>query len=79
MTQKTIKIVIEEIHSKASKKNFATNKTDVDHIDDIWSLDILDLKDYCPENNRNYRYVLPVVDSFSKFGWTTPLNKMLKK
>ena len=37
------------------------------------SLDILDLKDYGPENNRGYRYVLVVIDNFSNFGWTIPL------
>ena len=73
MTQKNIKIFINEIYSKGPKKNFATNKTDVYHIDDIWSLDILDLKDYGPENNRGYRYVLIIIDNFSKFGWTIPL------
>ena len=35
---------INEIYSKPPKKNYPTNKTDVYHIDDIWSLDILDLK-----------------------------------
>ena len=28
------------------KKNYPTNRTNVYHIDDIWSLDILDLEDY---------------------------------
>ena len=73
MTQKNIKIFINEIYSKGPKRNYATNKTDVYHIDDIWSLDILDLKDYGPENNNNYRYVLVLIDNFSKFGWTVPL------
>ena len=73
MTQKNIKIFINEIYSKPPRKNYATNKTDVYHIDDIWSLDILDLKDYGPENNRGYRYVLVIIDNFSKFGWTVPL------
>ena len=73
MTQKNIKIFINEIYSKPPKKNYATNKTDVYYIDDIWSLDILDLKDYGPENNRKYRYVLVVIDNFSKYGWTIPL------
>ena len=73
MTQKNIKIFINEIYSKPPKKNYITNKTDVYHIDDIWSLDILDLKDYGPENNRGYRYVLVTIDNFSKFGWTSPL------
>ena len=73
MTQKNIKIFINEIYSKPPKKNYATNKTDVYHIDDIWSLDILDLKDYGSENNKNYRYVLVIIDNFSKYGWTIPL------
>ena len=73
MTQKNNKIFINEIYSKPPKKNYFTNKTDVYHIDDIWSLDILDLKDYGPENNRGYRYVLVTIDNFSKFGWTIPL------
>ena len=73
MTQKNIKIFINEIYSKGPKKNYATNKTNVYHIDDVWSLDILDLKDYGPENNRGYRYVLVIIDNFSKFGWTIPL------
>ena len=57
MTQKTIKIFKYEIYSKAPEKNYPTSKTDVYHIDDIWNLDIIDLKDYGPENNRGYRYI----------------------
>ena len=33
------------------------------------------MKDYGPENNRGYRYVLVVIDNFSKFGWTITLKK----
>ena len=73
MTQKNIKFFINEIYSKPPKKYYATNKTNVYQIDDIWSLHILDLKDYGPENNRGYRYVLVTIDNFSKFGWTVPL------
>ena len=73
MTQKNNKKFINEIYSKPPKKYYPTNKTDVDHIDDIWSLDNLDLKDYGPENNRGYRYVLVIIHNFSKFGWTIPL------
>ena len=75
MSQKHIKMFINEIYSKLPKKNYPTNKTDVYYIDDIWSLDILDLRDYGPENNRGYRYVLVIIDNFSKFGWTLPLKE----
>ena len=73
MTQKNIKKFINEIYLKPPKKYYDTNKTDVYYIDDIWSLDILDLKDYGSENIRGYRYVLVIIDNFSKFGWTVPL------
>ena len=72
-SEKNIKILKNEVYSKGPRKSYPTNKTDVYHIDDIWSLDILDLKDYGPKNNRGYRFVLVIIDNFSKFGWTVPL------
>ena len=73
MSQKNIKIFPNESYSKGPRKIYNTNKTNVYYIDDTWSLDILDLKDYGPENNRNYRYVLVIIHNFSKYGWTIPL------
>ena len=73
MTQKNIKIFINEIYSKSLKNIYAINKTDVYHIDDIWSSDILDLIDYGPENYRGYRYGLVIIDNFSEYGWTALL------
>ena len=49
------------------------HKTDVYHIDDIWSLARFDLKDYGRENKRRFRYVLVIIDNSSKFDWTVPL------
>ena len=31
------------------------------------------MNDYGPKNNKGYRYILVVIDNFSKFGWTIPL------
>ena len=31
------------------------------------------MNDYGPETFKSYRYVLVVIDFFSKFGWTLPL------
>ena len=73
MTQRTIEFFINEIYSKPPKKIYSINKTDAYHIDDFWSLVILDLKDYDPESNRFHRDVLVVVDIFSKSVWTVPL------
>ena len=67
------KIFIDEIYSKPPKKNYPTNKTIIKSIDDTWSSDLLDMNDYGPKNNKGYRYILVVIDNFSKFGWTIPL------
>ena len=75
MTQKSIKIIINEIHSEPPKKKNSTNKTDVFYFDNIWSLDLLDLNDYGPKSLRGYRNVLVIINYFSKFGWTVPVKK----
>ena len=41
-----------EIYYKQPKKILITNKTDVYHTHGNWSLDILYIKDYYPENKR---------------------------
>ena len=40
------KIFINEIYSKPPKRNYETNRTIVKHINDCWSIDILDMIDY---------------------------------
>ena len=57
MTQKIIKIFIDLFFSEAPEKNYPTNKTDVYHIDNIWRLNIIGLKDSGPENQRGFGYV----------------------
>ena len=80
MTHETIKIFLDEIYSKGPKQNYITNKTDVSHFEDICSSDIIDLKEYGPENIIRYIYVLVLFDNFSKYGWTVLLgNKSAQK
>ena len=69
MIQKTIDVFVSEYYLKPPKKKYLKNKTDFYHIDDIWNLNMLVLKDYGLEKNRGNRYVLVVIDNFSKFGW----------
>ena len=64
---------IDENCSRPPKNNYSSNKTAVYHFDDIWSLDLFDLGDYGPENNRGCGYVLVVMHNVSNFGWTVPL------
>ena len=66
MKQDNINTFIDEIYSKPPHKKYSTNKTVFKSIDDFWSIDITDLNDYCPEENRGYRFILVVVDKFSE-------------
>ena len=72
-----IKIFIDEIYSESPHKNYETNKTMIKSIDDTWSSDFLDMRDYGPKNKRRYRFILAVIDNFSKFGWTIPLKNYM--
>ena len=77
MTRRTISIFVDEIYSKPPKKNDNTNKTDVYQFDDIWSLHILDSKDYGHENLKGYGYILVVIDNLSNYGFSLEV-KILK-
>ena len=67
------KIFIDEIYSKAPKRNYPTNKIDYNYIDEIWSIDLADMIDYKISNNQGYRYIFIVIDNFSKYLFAIPL------
>ena len=73
MKKNLTKTFIDEIYSKPPNKNYPTDKTVIKSIEDTWSSDLLDMNDYGIKNNKGYRYILLVIDNFSKFGWTIPL------
>ena len=73
MKKDSTKIFIDEIYSKAPKKNYETNKVTYNYIDEIWSIDLADFSDYKTLNNKGYRYTFIIVDNFSKYLWAIPL------
>ena len=75
----SIKIFIDEIYSKAPKKNYPTNKIIFNHIDEIWSIDLADFSDYKSSNNKRFRYVFVSIDNFSKYLWAIPLKNKYSK
>ena len=74
-----IKIFIDEIYSKPPLRNYSTNKTIYNHIDEIWSVDLADMIDYKLSNNKGYRYIFIVIDNFSKYLWAIPLKNKNSK
>ena len=68
-----IKIFIDEIYSKASKKIYETNKIIYNHIDEKWSIDLAGFSDYKALNNKGFRYIFVILDNFSKYLWAIPV------
>ena len=38
---------------------------------EIWSADLIDMREF--SDNKNYNYLLNVIDIFSKYAWSIPL------
>ena len=54
-------------------KNYETTKLVYNHIDDIWSIDLVDMVNYKNSNNQGFRYIFLIIDNFSKYLWAKPL------
>ena len=67
MKRDLIKILVDEIYSKHPTKNYPSNKLVNNCIDEIWSVDLVDLIDYKIVNNKEYKYIFIIIDIFSKF------------
>lgn len=63
--------VVNELH-KPARKNFPRRRVITKGIDDLWQADLVELGSYHKQNN-NYRFLLVVIDTFSKFSWVSPL------
>ena len=55
MKKDLTKKFVDEIYSKAPKKNYETNRIVYNHIDEIWSIDLADFSDYKVSNNKGFR------------------------
>ena len=61
----------QELH-RPIKKKFKKRYVFVRNVDDIWAADLIDLRAHSNVNG-GYKYVLMVIDVFSKYGWGIPL------
>ena len=73
MKRDLTKVFIDEIFIKPPKKNNPTNKILYNHIDEIWSIDLADMMAYKISTKKGFRYILIIIDNFSKYLWSAPL------
>ena len=69
--KKKVSQLAEELH-RPIKRKFEKRRVLVSGIDKIWAADLADMiafKDY----NQGYKFLLLVIDIFSKYGWIIPL------
>ena len=64
-------ILSHELH-KPKRVNFKRRRVILNHIDHIWGIDLITMIKYSKQNN-NYKYILTVIDFFSKHSWCYPL------
>lgn len=63
--------VIKELHRPARRK-YPRRRTIVHGIDDLWQADLAEFQLYNKEN-KGFKFILVVIDCFSKFVWTAAL------
>lgn len=55
-------------------KKFKRSKVMVSGIDDVWQADLVDVSKIS-KNNKGFKFLLTVIDVFSKFAWVEPIKK----
>ena len=61
----------DELH-RPVRKHFAKRYVFVRNVDDIFGVDLVDMK-ALSKKNQGFKYILMVADVFSKYGWAVPL------
>ena len=57
---------------KQVRKRFPRNPYTVTNIDDVWEMDLVDLSSLAKYNDK-FKYLLNVIDIFSRYAWSVPL------
>lgn len=76
MQKKTVEMderrgLVEELH-KPARKSYPRRKFEVRGLDETWQADLVDMQAYS-QQNKGYKYILTVIDVFSKYAWAIPI------
>lgn len=63
--------IVRELH-KPARKTYPRRRVIIRGLDDLWQADLVDMKQYSRENN-GFKYILMVIDTYSKFAWALPV------
>lgn len=62
--------IAEELHRPA-RRNFTRRHVDIRGLDETWQADLVDMTKYA-HVNKGFKYLLTVIDIFSKYAWAIP-------
>ena len=57
---------------KPIRRKFAKRRVFASGVDAIWTADLVDMQSFS-RYNKGYKYILMIIDVFSKYGWAIPL------
>ena len=63
----------EELYKPVTRK-FRRRRVNVNGIDEVWAADLIDMHSFS-KDNKGIKYLLTVIDIFSKFVWIVPLKR----
>lgn len=59
---------------KERRVKFNRNHYNITNIDDLWEMDLIDMQKFS-RNNNGHKYILAVIDCFSKYAWCIPIKR----
>ena len=71
------KALVDEIH-KPARRNYPRRKVEIRGLDETWQADLVVMESHSREN-KGYKYILTVIDNFSKFAWAKALKNKTGK
>lgn len=63
--------IVNELHGPA-RRNYPRRRVITKGIDDLWQCDLVEMIPYAREN-KGFKYMLTVIDVFSKYSWVEPI------
>ncbi|CAK1581105.1 unnamed protein product [Parnassius mnemosyne] len=69
--------VVNEIHRNA-RVNFPRRNVITKDIYDLWQADLIDMQ-LVSKENKNFRFILTVIDTVSKYAWAFPIKTKSKE
>lgn len=63
--------VVNELH-KPARRNYVRRRVIMKGMNDLLQADLVEMIPYA-QMNKNYKYLLTIIDTFSKFAWAIPI------